>query len=121
MIEMKTQYMVRKHRKIMQEQFKKTIDTFDGMSGQPYFWKMGQAGKKWGELQAMHMLISAVDSVITYLDYQDGDTKALLQYKKELKTDYDRLNESVEILLDELFDQREKEKEMKKRNKSMTK
>lgn len=40
---MKTQYMVRKHRKIMQKQFKKTIDTFDGMSGQPYF------GEKVGE------------------------------------------------------------------------
>ncbi|MGQ7723565.1 MULTISPECIES: hypothetical protein [unclassified Bacillus (in: firmicutes)] len=118
---MKTQYMVRKHRKIMQEQFKKTIDAFDGMSDQPYLGKMEQFGNEWGKVQAMHLLISAVDSVITYLDYQDGDTKTLLQYKEELKTDHDRLKESAEILLGELFDRREKEKEMKKRIKLMTK
>ncbi|COE97970.1 hypothetical protein [Bacillus cereus] len=118
---MKTQYMARKHRKIMQEQFKKTIDAFEGMSEQRYWGKLGQAGKALGEFQAMHLLISAVDSVITYLDYQDGDTKILLQYREELKTDHDRLNESLDILLGELFDRREKEKEMKKRNKLMTK
>ncbi|PGO67356.1 hypothetical protein CN983_16460 [Bacillus cereus] len=118
---MKTQYMVRKYRKIMQEQFKKTIGTFDGMSGQPYFREMGGAGKKWGELQAMHLLISAVDSLITYLDYQDGDTKTLLQYKEELNMQYDKLDESANILLGEFIDRREQEKEMKKRNKLMTK
>ncbi|MEM5673473.1 hypothetical protein AAHB54_29890 [Bacillus cereus] len=98
----------------MQEQFKNTIDTFDGMSGQPYFVKMGEAGKKWGELQAMHLLISAVDSVITYLDYQDGDTKMLLQYKEELNMHYDKLDESANILLGEYLERRKQEKEMKK-------